>query len=141
MSPLSRETVDRIAEAVHAATLTPSADDLATAPFLDEWFAVGVLTGRPLLVGMATGHPTTGNKEIHTSAVLKIDLEAGYARTQSRWYRLGRPRAETQPEEMAKMREHQFPAMRILEGEDLIAAVSAELERAQAELSSVRPDA
>ena len=37
-----------------------------------------------------TDHPLLGNASIHTSQLIAIDPEAGWARTTSRWYRLGR---------------------------------------------------
>lgn len=141
MTDLTRETRDRLAEAWHASALTPSAEDLAAAPLIDEWVAFRTMTGRPLLLGKTTGHPSLGDTEISTSPVMTIDVEAGYARTQSRWYRLGRKMADTQPEEIAKMRSMFVPMFRIIEGDDLMATVQEERDRIEAALASHRPDA
>ncbi|RWL85658.1 MAG: hypothetical protein EOR67_21555 [Mesorhizobium sp.] len=61
------------------------------APLLDRW-----ILGRlpvPCLVGLSTGHPRVPgeNRPIGTSDVWLISEDRGWARTLSRWYRLGRP--------------------------------------------------
>lgn len=43
-----------------------------------------------MLWGEVTDHPVLGNASIHTSQLIAIDPAAGWARTASRWYRLGR---------------------------------------------------
>ncbi|MGI6852056.1 DUF6634 family protein [Mesorhizobium sp. 1B3] len=59
------------------------------APILDFW-SVGV---RPAacLIGRAAGHPILcgQDREIITSDLVVISEELGWARTRSRWYRLG----------------------------------------------------
>ena len=45
----------------------------------------------PCLIGNVTGHPSLGNGATATSELFYIDTERGYARTLSRWYRLGTP--------------------------------------------------
>ncbi|RWR14937.1 DUF6634 family protein [Paenirhodobacter populi] len=71
----------------------PSASDLADAPQLDHWMAMREFTGRIVLFGDVTGHPLLRNTGIVTSQLFGIDTKAGWARTLSRWYRLGRPLA------------------------------------------------
>ena len=60
------------------------------APILDEW-RVAV---RPVvcLVGLSTGHPRLpgDRRSIVTSEIFLISEELGWARSFSRWYRLGR---------------------------------------------------
>lgn len=72
----------------------PTEADLAGAPLISNWiFATAPGDPGPTLVGSITGHPTLGNSALSTtSVVLAIDVEAGWARTVSRYYRLG-PRA------------------------------------------------
>jgi hypothetical protein len=71
---------------------SPDAETLKDAPVLDWWsFAA---RSAPCLVGERSGHPVLrgdGRMTI-TSDVYIVDLEAGVARTLSRWYRLGRER-------------------------------------------------
>lgn len=64
---------------------------LAEAPILDHW-----VIGRrliPCLVGRSTGHPKLKGegRPITTSDVWLISDDQAWARTLSRWYRLGRP--------------------------------------------------
>ncbi|WP_366940968.1 DUF6634 family protein [Mesorhizobium sp.] len=62
-----------------------------TAPILDRWFLAN--RAAPCLVGLSTGHPklTGENRSIATSDVWLISHDMAWARTLSRWYRLGRP--------------------------------------------------
>lgn len=78
-------------ERVLAGTL-PEAIAAETPPILDRW----VLGSRvvPCLVGLSTGHPELAgrNRMISTSDVWLLSDDMAWARTASRWYRLGRPR-------------------------------------------------
>ena len=70
--------------------LAPTDDELAGAPLLDGWRAgireVLCLRGRPF------GHPIlVGSRDAVTSPVWVLDTVRGYALTESRFYRLGRP--------------------------------------------------
>jgi hypothetical protein len=67
-------------------------EDLATdAPLLDRW----LVAHRPVacLLGQSTGHPLLPgvNREIVTSDLMLMSRDHEWARTLSRWYRLGRP--------------------------------------------------
>lgn len=61
------------------------------APVLDRW-RHGVRYV-PCLVGLSTGHPLLPGRgrSIYTSELWMIDEDHGWARTLSRWYRLGHP--------------------------------------------------
>jgi hypothetical protein len=68
------------------------AEDLAPdAPLLDRW----LVAHRPAacLLGRSTGHPLLPgvNREIVTSDLMLLSEDRSWARTLSRWYRLGRP--------------------------------------------------
>ncbi|MDU0342064.1 DUF6634 family protein [Bosea rubneri] len=71
------------------ATKAPASAELATAPMLDRW----LVTSRPAycLVGEVSGHPLLAGsgRRVVTSDLVVIDGERGWARTRSRWYRLG----------------------------------------------------
>ncbi|WP_442754270.1 DUF6634 family protein [Methylocystis sp. JAN1] len=67
----------------------PSDADLVDAPFLDRFVVVPRM--RPALAGIATGHPILGDRRIVSSELFAIDCDAGWARTFSRFYRIGRP--------------------------------------------------
>ena len=60
------------------------------APILEDWrFAFRPV---PCLMGMSTGHPRLpgDRRSIVTSEIFLISEELGWARSYSRWYRLGR---------------------------------------------------
>ncbi|WP_428990946.1 DUF6634 family protein [Methylocapsa aurea] len=55
---------------------------------------IGVKLARritPALAGAVAGHPALGDRSIVTSDLCALDAAAGWARTSSRFYRLGRP--------------------------------------------------
>ncbi|MEJ6391201.1 DUF6634 family protein [Gymnodinialimonas ulvae] len=68
----------------------PTAAELDCAPFLAGWVSVRSDgdTGAHL-VGDVDAHPASIGPMIHTSPLCGIDPDAGWARTVSRWYRLG----------------------------------------------------
>jgi len=66
----------------------PSAADLAGAPVLDCWQPT--TRWAPALIGLATGHPRIGaGRATVTSELFAVDTTASWARTWSRYYRLG----------------------------------------------------
>lgn len=90
LSPSDREWFDKVLRAIAAAEAGPTEEDIATAPVLSDWKAAISPGGHVMLWGEVTDHPLLGNASIHTSQLIAIDPEAGWARTASRWYRLGR---------------------------------------------------
>ena len=73
-----------------AAGTSPSAGDLSSAPLLDAWRVVDWPIAK-CLVGTTTGHPRLRGRLMRTSDVWALNVEEGWARTLSRFYRLGRP--------------------------------------------------
>ena len=69
----------------------PTEDEIEKAPILDQWCAIHD-TDTVVLIGYVTGHPhiRDGGRS-RTSLVLQIQLEAGWARTWNRFYRLRSP--------------------------------------------------
>lgn len=66
----------------------PSAADLAGAPVLDCWQPTSRLA--PALIGLVTGHPRIGDdRATITSELFAVDTTARWARTWSRFYKLG----------------------------------------------------
>lgn len=90
LSPNDREWFDKVLRAIAAAEAGPTEEDLPDAPILSDWKAAISPGGHVMLWGEVTDHPLLGNASIHTSQLVAIDAEAGWARTASRWYRLGR---------------------------------------------------
>src|SRR5690606_13480365 len=83
-------------EAARAAMLrirggvSPTADELASAPLMELWGVLGVEP--PVLFGRVSGHPKLGDgRVIQTSILLWIAGDESAARTLSRFYRLGTP--------------------------------------------------
>ena len=85
----------RLADALDRIALNnePSPVDLADAPILDGWRKVARLA--PALAGVVSGHPLIreGRSSI-TSEVFAMDGGGRWARTWSRFYRLGFPRID-----------------------------------------------
>lgn len=80
--------LDRILTALEAIKAGPSDEDLMTAPTLDFWKAV-IADDVPRLIGIAIGHPNFPRSEVYTSMLMFVSKDRSYARTLSRWYRLG----------------------------------------------------
>jgi hypothetical protein len=75
---------------------TPEPSLLDNAPLLLNWSAGGLFT--PCLIGEVVNHPLLGNRpSIHTSQIVAANVEQGWARTWSRYYRLGSPAIERDP--------------------------------------------
>jgi hypothetical protein len=65
----------------------PSQRTLQACPVINQW-SFGFLPA-PCLVGAVSGHPILDNSNIHTSELVIIDRDKRWARTWSRFYRLG----------------------------------------------------
>lgn len=69
--------------------VAPTAADLASAPLLERWRETDVALTR--LVGLCSGHPLLPNGPVSTTEVWVLNAADGWARTLSRYYRLGEP--------------------------------------------------
>jgi hypothetical protein len=83
-----------------AAAVAPTAAELSQAPLLVDWRIVLDLRGLAL-TGFAAGHPRLGSKKIVTSQLWVLDPQLRWARTVSRFYRLGVPEGGAIPVEGA----------------------------------------
>ena len=90
LSLSDRAWFDKVLRAIAAAEAGPSDTDLAQAPLLSDWKAAIAPLGHVILWGKVSDHPLLGNASITTSQLIAVNLGAGWARTASRWYRLGR---------------------------------------------------
>lgn len=107
MTPEQYRQFQRGLDAIRAAERGPTDDDLASAPILDFW---RVLIDRrphpmPVLWGEVSGHPKLGTDMITSSRLVALNRDAGWARSVSRWYRLGRPFAEFEAELAGQLRQ------------------------------------
>lgn len=66
----------------------PRSMDLRAAPIIDKW-SYGLIPSR-CIIGSVRAHPILGDRaRVHTSQLILVDPENGWARTWSRYYRLG----------------------------------------------------
>jgi hypothetical protein len=70
----------------------PTAQDLADAPVLHDWRFHSIRSA--VLEGVVVGHPSLRDGPVRTSMLFYYDKELSFARTLSRYYRLGRPAGE-----------------------------------------------
>ena len=78
------DDLDRIAPGA-----APTAADLKSAPLLVDWEVLLSPWRGVCLTGFVAGHPRLGNKRIATSHLWALDPGYRWARTLSRFYRLG----------------------------------------------------
>jgi hypothetical protein len=84
--------ISKATAALAALERGPKPEDLAQAPLAELWIAlVKDGTDLPFLWGYVTGHPLLRDRFIRTSPLIGLNRETGWARTFSRWYRLGEP--------------------------------------------------
>lgn len=70
----------------------PDPYELSAAPILSGWRRTLMPAVEPVLIGTVEGHPhLSGRRNVATSRLLALDPVDGWARTLSRWYRLGHP--------------------------------------------------
>lgn len=92
------DDLDRI-----AAGTAPTPLDLHDAPLLVDWrFAIS--WSGLCLTGFAAGHPLLGSRAIATSHLWALDPQRRWARTFSRFYRLGLPEGGAIPRDDGPLR-------------------------------------
>ncbi len=91
MSALSQETLAAALKDVARIRtgFVPGPAELADAPILSHWAVETLLGGGLYLIGEVSGHPRIADGWCTTSAILAIDVRAGWVRTISRYYLLG----------------------------------------------------
>jgi len=129
----------RVRAALDASETSPAPDTLATAPLLDPWQVV-VSSRAPvaILLGSVTDHPRLPDGPVETSVLLALDPQGRWARTLSRWYRLGEPYPEAAPsaEATALVIGAVAAGCRALPLEEAVAFVAAHRERLRVALGS-----
>ena len=70
--------------------IPPTIEQRMEAPIIEQWMVTYRL--EPALVGMVSGHPIRADGRAVTSGLYYLDTEQKFARTLSRYYRLGRPK-------------------------------------------------
>lgn len=88
---------DRLARALadaarHAAGEDPDPEVLRQAPLLEGWIMTAIAESQFVLEGVVTGHPRLPDGHlVSTSVIVSLAHDDSWARTVSRYYRLGRP--------------------------------------------------
>jgi len=133
------ELAARVRTALDTSETAPAPDTLATAPLLDPWqVAVSSRAPATILLGIVTGHPRLPDGPVETSVLLALDPQGRWARTLSRWYRLGTPYAEATPSAEATAHVLGAVAMgcRVLSAAEAVAFVAAHRQRLRKALGS-----
>lgn len=82
--------IEQFLHAVEDAERGPTEHDLTDAPTLNPWQILLENDQTILrLYGRAKGHPTIDDDFLTTSPLLAFDPKEGWARTRSRWYKIG----------------------------------------------------
>lgn len=92
-----QEHIDRARALLATIEQGPTPKDLEAAPLPHLWQAAAAQrTGLPLLWGCVAGHLLLRDGWIHTSPLIALGTDLGWAKTRSRWYRLGTPLNEVE---------------------------------------------
>lgn len=91
MPPELKHHLARVMIAIRAAEARPSVAEIAAAPILERWRVLISPQGTPVIWGQVSGHPRLGETMISTSRLIAINQRAGWARSMSRFFRLGTP--------------------------------------------------
>lgn len=67
----------------------PTSEQLESAPIIDNWCEH--VRSEPCLIGIVHDHPRLGSRLVATSSMWAWSPTLGWARSYSRFYRLGRP--------------------------------------------------
>ncbi|WP_312529541.1 DUF6634 family protein [Paracoccus sp. (in: a-proteobacteria)] len=90
MTPDQSRQLNRALDAIRAAEREPTAAELSASPRMTFWRQMLDHRNMPVLWGEVTDHPKLGTTSMTSSRLIALDRAAGWARTISRWYRLGK---------------------------------------------------
>ena len=86
LDPEARTWLDNLLAAIAAAEAGPIEADLAATPRIEFWLPIVSSSSFPAFWGHVAGTESF----ITTSQLIHLDAEAGWARTEDSWYRLGK---------------------------------------------------
>lgn len=136
MTDISRETLSRLATSLAESATPPEPSFLEEAPLIEGWAPVLAML-RPCLMGKVFFHPDhEDDADLQTTPILAFDEEAGYARSSSRWYRLGTNIYEHDPDLVRHMKAKASPFLILTEPEIFVSAVREERMRALAAIKT-----
>lgn len=96
MAPELQHHLKSVLAAIRAVEVGPSPAEIATAPQFELWRPLVSSFGSPVLWGKIIDHPRLGTTMMTTSRLIAINRAAGWARSLSRWFRLGEPYSDAQ---------------------------------------------
>lgn len=88
--------------ALEAAETGPTEQELADAPTLNPW-RLELWSDHFRLYGICEDHPEIDDRHVTTSPLLALDADKGWARTRSRWYKVGDNFQTTEPERKSEI--------------------------------------
>ena len=81
--------LDEVLKAIADAERGPTDEELLNAPCIDHYRLETIGKSVQQIYGQVQGHPTIDEPYVTTTPLFAFDPDAGWARTRSRWYRLG----------------------------------------------------
>lgn len=97
---------ENFAEALNAiadAERGPTDEELSNAPYINHYRLERIGESVQRIYGQVQGHPDIDDPYVTTTPLFAFDPDAGWARTRSRWYRLGPDWQLTNPDERHEM--------------------------------------
>ena len=97
------ENFEEVLTAIADAERGPTDEELSDAPYVNHYRLERIGESVQRIYGELQGHPTIDDPYITTTPLFGFDPEEGWARTRSRWYRLGPDWQLPNPEERDEM--------------------------------------
>ncbi len=92
-----------VLRAIADAERGPTDDELSDAPYVNHYRIETIGKSVQQIYGQVQGHPTIDDRYVTTTPLFGFDPEEGWARTRSRWYKLGPDWLLPNPEERDEM--------------------------------------
>jgi len=93
------ENFEEVLRAIADAERGPTDEELTNAPIINHYRLETIGQSVQQIYGKVQGHPTINDPYLTTTPLFGFDPDAGWARTRSRWYRLGPDWLLLNPEE------------------------------------------
>ncbi len=95
-------TRENMLTALEAAEAGPTEQEIADAPTLNPW-RLELWSDHFRLYGICDDHPEIVDRHVTTSPLLALDADKGWARSRSRWYKVGGDFQTTEPEKKSEI--------------------------------------
>lgn len=97
------ENFEEVLGAIAEAERGPTDEELLAAPYVNHYRLETIGKSVQQIYGQVQGHPTIDDRYVTTTPLFGFDPDAGWARTRSRWYRLGPDWQLLNPDERDEM--------------------------------------